>query len=33
MFSSTGTRSESAIGRLWLKTFSPAHVASVAGSR
>ena len=25
MFSSTGTRSESEIGRLWLKTFSPAR--------
>ncbi len=25
MFSSTGTRSDSEIGRLWLKTFSPAR--------
>ncbi len=31
MFSSTGTRSESGIGRLWLKTLSPALAASASG--
>ena len=31
MFSSTGTRSDSGIGRLRLNTFSPARAGSVAG--
>ena len=33
MFSSTGTRSESGIGRLWLKTLSPALAGSAAELR
>ena len=31
MFSRTGTRSDSGIGRLWLKTFSPARACAVVG--